>query len=62
MDDAKMKVGDTLVMEGDIKLGMIIFKPETAKYETKITPQFKAWLDEFMEENRELLKKLAKTP
>lgn len=62
LEEAKMKIGDSLIMEGDTQLGMLIFKPEHAKYETKITPQFKAWLDEFMEENRELLQKLAKRP
>lgn len=54
------KPGDELLMEGDSRTGILILKDEDSPYKSKITPEFKQWLDDFTSRNKSLLEELAK--
>lgn len=54
------KVGDELVVEGDSEMRVLVLKDKTSPYKTKITPEFKEWLDDFTKRNSALLEELAR--
>lgn len=53
------KVGDELVVEGDVQTKLLLVKEKSSPYNTRITPEFKQWLDNFTERNSALLEELA---
>lgn len=62
LEQSKIKIGDKLELEADPRLKLLILKTPDSPYQTTITPEFKSWLDNFIKENKSLLKKLAQTP
>jgi putative addiction module antidote len=58
---AGWKAGDEVVFEGDSDMGVMLLKDKSSAYNAKLTPEFKEWLDDFTEKNKDLLKELAKT-
>lgn len=62
IEASKMKIGDEVEIESFPENLSITIRSQNAPYKTKITPEFKKWLDDFVERNHSLLKTLAKTP
>ena len=62
MDETHLKIGDEVEVEMFPNKFTITIRSTKAPYKTTITPEFKQWLDEFVERNKILLKTLAKTP
>lgn len=56
---AKLNIGDKVEVESDKDLRVVFIKPTGSFVQTKITPEFKSWLDDFISENQDVLKKLA---
>lgn len=54
-----LQIGDEIDVQSDKDLKLVIIKPKGAKGQSNITPEFKNWLDGFMDENKETLKELA---
>ena len=59
-----LQVGDQVQVEpSPDRVSITIYSnPKQTSYKTAITPEFKKWVDAFMDRNKTLLKKLAKTP
>jgi len=53
-------VGDELVVEGDAQTKLLLVKEKGSSYNTKITPEFKQWLDEIGNKYADVIKALAK--
>ncbi len=62
IENIKMKVGDEVEIDSFPENFSITIRSPKAPYKTKITPEFKQWLNEFVERNHSLLKSLANTP
>jgi len=60
MEEINLRVGDQLEVEGDHQLEMLIIKKKNSPYKSKITPEFKDWLDKFIKKNASLLAELAR--
>lgn len=56
---AKIKAGDTVGVEYNAKLKWFLAKSKKEADKTTLTPEFKNWLDNFMEEYRPILKRLS---
>jgi antitoxin component of MazEF toxin-antitoxin module len=54
------KAGDRVEVESDTQLKLMIVKPAGSPIKTKITPEFKAWLDDFTRKNKKALQELAR--
>ncbi len=59
--DGKWKSGEEVVVEQDEVYKTLIIKPKKMENKMRLTPEFKEWLDEFTEQNHQLLKELART-
>ena len=59
LTQAKLNIGDKVEVESDKDLRIMLIKPTGSFVQTKITPEFKSWLDDFISENQYILKKLA---
>ena len=53
-------VGDKLVVEGDPQTKLLFVKEKGSSYNTKITPEFKQWLDEVSSKYKNVIEALAK--
>lgn len=60
VNEAGFKSGDEVVVESDKDLKLMVVKPVGSPIQTKITPEFKAWLDDFNKKNKKVLQELAK--
>jgi len=58
----QVKPGSSWEIEAFAESSLITIQPIDAPAKTKITPEFKSWIDEFTKKNASLLKKLARTP
>lgn len=58
---ANINIGDEVEVESDKDLQLVQIKPKGSKLQTKITPEFKNWLDGFMDENESVLRELAQS-
>ncbi len=56
-----LRIGQEVSVETEGEIGMIVIKSKEKDSEKTISPEFKTWLSDFMEKNKELLKKLANT-
>lgn len=52
-------IGDEMTVETNGKLKYLFAKPKNSNDTTTLTPEFKKWLDTFMEEYRPIIRKLA---
>lgn len=59
LKEADMKIGDEIAVEYNAKIKMFFGKPKELADKTTLTPEFKDWLDNIMEEYKPILKKLA---
>jgi len=59
--EAGLSVGSEVIVEPNTTYNVLFVKPKNSSYKTKITPEFKEWLDGFIKKNTPLLKKLATT-
>ena len=59
VNDVGFKAGDEVDVESDKDLKLMIVKPVGSPAQTKITPEFKAWLDDFTKKNKKTLQELA---
>ena len=59
LKEAGLQIGDEMAVETNGKLKMFLAKPKKQADQATLTPEFKAWLDSFMEEYRPILTKLA---
>lgn len=60
LQQAGWKIGDDVVVEGDSQLQAILIKEESSPFSTRLTPEFKEWLDSFTKKNKKLLHELSK--
>lgn len=54
-----LQAGDEIAVETNPTLPYIFVKPKKEEKQKALTPEFKEWLDTFIEEYRPILKKLA---
>ena len=59
LTQAKLNIGDKVEVESDKDLRIMLIKPTGSFVQTKITPEFKSWLNDCISENQDVLKKLA---
>lgn len=59
LDYTKLKVGDEVEVESDKDLRIIRIRLKGSKSQTEITPEFKSWLDDFVNANESALRELA---
>ena len=59
LTQAKLNIGDKVEVESDKDLRIMLIKPTGSSVQTKITPEFKSWLNDCISENQDVLKKLA---
>jgi len=59
LDYTKLKIGDEVGVEVDKDLRIIRIKLKGSKPQAKITPEFKKWLDNFINANEGALRELA---
>lgn len=59
VNEVGFKSGDEVEVESDINLKLMIVKPAGSPVKTKITPEFKAWLEDFNKKNKKALQALA---
>ena len=57
---AGWEIGDELMVEGDPTGKVFLIKEENSPYNTKITPEFKEWLEEIEKKYKDVIKALAK--
>jgi len=55
----KLSIGDEVEVESDQDLKLVIIRPKGVSAQTKITPEFKNWLDSFIKKNQKTLQKLS---
>lgn len=60
VNEVGFKAGDQVDVESDKDLKLLIVKPSGSPLKTKITPEFKAWLDDFNRKNKKALQELAR--
>ena len=60
VNEAGFKSGDEVIVESDKDLKLMVVKPAGSPIQTKTTPEFKAWLDDFNKKNKKALQELAK--
>lgn len=59
VNEVGFRAGDKVEVESDRDLKLMIVKPVGSLFKTKITPEFKAWLDDFTKKNKKVLQELA---
>lgn len=59
LQEAGLQVGDEMAVETNGKLKYFIAKPKSEANQKTLTPEFKAWLENFISEYRPVLKKLS---
>lgn len=57
-----LKTGDEVDIESLPQSSMLTITSVGSPYKSKITPEFKNWLDDFTNKHKDLLKELARTP
>lgn len=62
LKQAKIAIGQYLDVEVDPELKIIIIKTLDSPYKTKMTPEFRQWLHNFIKQNQNLLKTLKEKP
>lgn len=55
-----LQVGDEMSIETDAKLQLILARSKKKASSPSLTPEFKQWLDKFIDDYRPVLQKLAK--
>lgn len=56
---AQLAVGDEIEVQSDVDFKSVIIRAKNAKMSSRITPEFKDWLDNFTKNNKDTLEKLA---
>lgn len=59
LKETGLKVGDEMALETNNKLKYLFGKPKNEAGSNTLTPEFKSWLNSFVDEYRPILKKLA---
>lgn len=59
INETGFKSGDEVEVESDKDLKLMIVKAKGSDLQTKITPEFKNWLDNFVKSNKKALQELA---
>lgn len=60
LQEAGLRIGDEMAVETNAKMKMFLAKPKDQAGGSTLTPEFKKWLDDFVQEYRPVLKKLAR--
>lgn len=60
--EAGYKVGEEVIVETNASYNTMLIKPKKYADKISLSPEFFAWLNEFVKENETLLKKLARLP
>lgn len=55
----RLKIGDQIMVETDQAMQTLSIRPKTAPKRLPITPEFARWVEQFIEEYRPILDKLA---
>lgn len=59
LQEADLHIGDEISMETNAQMRMFLGKPKEEANKSTLTPEFKEWLDDFIEEYKPILKELA---
>lgn len=57
---ARFKAGEEVQVETNETIRAVYIRPKSAKGDPALTPEFKAWLDEVVEKERDIIAALAK--
>lgn len=59
LQEARFHIGDEIALETNAQMRMFLGKPKKEAYKSILTPEFKDWLDSFINEYKPILKELA---
>ncbi|MBI2029435.1 AbrB/MazE/SpoVT family DNA-binding domain-containing protein [Candidatus Gottesmanbacteria bacterium] len=59
LQSANYKIGEEVALEINTPMRTLVVKPKSQAAKKTLTPEFKDWLDGFMEEYQPILEKLA---